>query len=69
MDLSQENLDRLLTPREALEYLAQRYNIIFKLNSFYSMINRRTCPHVTRFRGLPRFKTQDIDAWVQNGGV
>jgi hypothetical protein len=63
-----DNPDLLLTPSEALEYLAQRYNVHIKLKSFYSMSSRGSSPEITRFRGRPRFLKSNIDLWVSNGG-
>jgi hypothetical protein len=63
------NPDLLLTPAQTVEYLRWRYGINIALSSFYSMINRGQSPIPTRFRGRPKFKIQDIDAWVRNGGV
>jgi hypothetical protein len=64
-----DKLDRrLLTPSEALADLAQRYNLRYKLNSFYSMINRGQSPEPTYIRGKPKFTIAAIDAWVANGG-
>ena len=56
----------LLTPKEALEYLDWRYGINIALSSFYSMINKKTSPTPTYFRGLPRFTVPNIDEWVRN---
>jgi hypothetical protein len=63
-----DNPDLLWTPSEALEYLAQRYNVHIKLKSFYSMMSRGESPEITRFRGRPRFLKCNIDAWIANGG-
>jgi hypothetical protein len=54
-----------LTPKETLEYILWRYNIKIALSSFYTMINRKTSPTPTYFRGLPRFTVPDIDEWVR----
>jgi hypothetical protein len=60
------NLDHLLSPKEAIEYLRTRYGIIISPASFYTMISRGEAPKVTYFRGRPKFKIPDIDAWVRN---
>ena len=65
MDLPAENLDRLLSPSEALAYLKERYGIVISLASFYSMISRGDCPLPKYFRGRPKFKIPDIDKWVE----
>jgi predicted DNA-binding transcriptional regulator AlpA len=65
MDIPQENLDRLLSPKEALEYLKERYGIVISLASFYSMISRGTGPKPTYFRGRPKFYEKDMDEWVR----
>jgi predicted DNA-binding transcriptional regulator AlpA len=61
----EQSPDRLLSPREALEYLQTRYGIIFKISTFYSMINRGEAPKVTYFRKRSRFLAADIDEWVR----
>jgi predicted DNA-binding transcriptional regulator AlpA len=58
-------IDRLLSPKEAIDYLKSRYGIIISPASFYTMISRGDAPKVTYFRGRPRFTTADIDEWVQ----
>ena len=59
------NPARLLSPKEALAYLKERYGVVISLASFYSMISRGEAPKVTYFRGRPKFTTADIDEWVQ----
>lgn len=61
-----DNPDRLLSPKEAIDYLKSRYGIVISLASFYTMISRRQSPNVTDFRGRPKFKMPDIDEWVRN---
>jgi hypothetical protein len=63
-----DNSKRLLKPTEALADLALRYNLHYKLTSFYSMINRRQSPEPTYIRNKPRFTIAAIDTWVANGG-
>jgi predicted DNA-binding transcriptional regulator AlpA len=58
-------LDRLLSPREAVEYLQTRYGIIISIASLYSMISRGDAPKVTYFRKRPKFTVADIDEWVR----
>jgi hypothetical protein len=58
-------LDRLLSPKDAIEYLKTRYGIIISIASFYSMISRGDAPKVTYFRGRPKFTVADIDEWVR----
>jgi predicted DNA-binding transcriptional regulator AlpA len=65
MLLPTENLDRLLTPQKALDYMEQRYDIIIKLSSFYSMINRGEAPTPKYFRNRPKFTKAAIDEWVR----
>jgi hypothetical protein len=57
--------DRLLSPKEAVGYLQERYGIILSLASLYSMISRGDAPRVTYFRGRPKFTTPDLDEWVR----
>jgi len=58
--------DRLLSPKEMVEYLKTRYGIIISLASLYSMISRGDAPKVTYFRNRPKFTISDIDEWVLN---
>jgi hypothetical protein len=60
------NSDQLLSPKKTVDYLAQHYGITISLPSLYSMISRGDAPKVTYFRGRPKFKIPDIDAWVRN---
>jgi hypothetical protein len=60
------NPARLLSPKEALEYLKDHYGIIISLASFYSDISRGTGPKPTYFRNRPKFYEKDIDEWVRN---
>jgi hypothetical protein len=48
--------DRLLSPKEAIDYLKSRYGIIISPASFYTMISRGDSPTVTYFRTRPKFK-------------
>jgi hypothetical protein len=57
--------DRLLSPKEAIDYLKSRYGIIISPASFYTMISRGDSPTVTYFRTRPKFKVPDLDEWVQ----
>ena len=57
--------DRLLSPREAVEYLQTRYGITISIASLYSMISRGDAPKVTYFRRRPKFVVADIDEWVR----
>jgi predicted DNA-binding transcriptional regulator AlpA len=57
--------DRLLSPREAVEYLQTRYGINISIASFYSMISRGDAPKPTYFRRRPKFIAADIDEWVR----
>ena len=57
--------DRLLSPKEAIEYLKSRYGIIISHASFYTMISRGDAPKPTYFRGRPKFTVVDIDEWVR----
>jgi predicted DNA-binding transcriptional regulator AlpA len=57
--------DRLLAPKDAIEYLQTRYGLIISIASFYSMISRGDAPKVTYFRGRPKFFVADIDEWVR----
>lgn len=59
-------LDRLLSPREAIDYLAQQYGIKISLASLYSMISRGDAPKVTYFRNRPKFTIIHINEWVRN---
>lgn len=65
MTLAHTNPDRLLSPKETIEYLQTRYGLQISLASFYSMISRGDGPKPTYFRGRPKFTEPDIDAWVQ----
>jgi predicted DNA-binding transcriptional regulator AlpA len=58
--------DRLLSPKEMVEYLKTRYGIIISLASLYSMISRGDAPKVTYFRNRPKFTISDIEEWVLN---
>jgi predicted DNA-binding transcriptional regulator AlpA len=58
--------DRLLSPRECVQYLQTRYGIIISIASLYSMISREDSPKPTYFRGRPKFLVADIDEWVRN---
>jgi predicted DNA-binding transcriptional regulator AlpA len=60
----EDSPNRLLSPKETVEYLRTRYGIIIALSSFYSMINRKQSPKPTYFRKRPKFYTSDIDDWV-----
>jgi hypothetical protein len=57
---------QLLSPKEAIEDLRQRYGLIISIASLYSMISRGDAPKVTYFRGRPKFTIADIDEWVRN---
>jgi hypothetical protein len=57
---------KLLSPKETVEYLKERYGIVISLASFYSDISRGTGPRPTYFRGRPKFTEADIDEWVRN---
>jgi hypothetical protein len=46
-------LDRLLSPQKAIDYLAQQYGLPISLASFYTMISRGDSPKVTYFRNRP----------------
>jgi hypothetical protein len=59
-------LDRLLSPQKAIDYLKERYGIVISIASFYSDKSRGTGPKPTYFRGLPKFYEKDIDEWVRN---
>jgi hypothetical protein len=61
-----DNPARLLSPKEAIEYLVQHYGIYIRRPSLYSMINRGDAPTVTYFRNRPKFTISDIDEWVRN---
>jgi hypothetical protein len=65
-DSTPNNPDRLHSPQGALNYLKERYGIVISLASFYTMINRRTAPTPTYFRGRPKFYENDMDEWVRN---
>jgi predicted DNA-binding transcriptional regulator AlpA len=58
--------DRLLSPKEAVENIHNRYGLPISLTSFYSMISRKEGPKPTYFRGRPKFTIADIDEWVRN---
>ena len=60
------NPDRLLSPKEAVDFLKMQYGIKTSLPSFYSMISRKDGPKVTYFRNRPKFTVPDIDEWVRN---
>jgi predicted DNA-binding transcriptional regulator AlpA len=60
----EDSPNRLLSPKETVEYLRAHYGIIIALSSFYSMINRKQSPKPTYFRGRPKFYISDIDEWV-----
>jgi predicted DNA-binding transcriptional regulator AlpA len=60
-----ETLDRLLTPKDALAYLKERYGVVISIASFYSMISRGQAPKVSYFKNRPRFTASDIDEWVR----
>jgi hypothetical protein len=66
MSLPIENPGRLLSPREAIDYLAEQYGLPLTLPSLYSMISRGDAPKVTYFRNRPKFKIPDLDSWVRN---
>jgi predicted DNA-binding transcriptional regulator AlpA len=66
MTLPMNNSDRLLSPKEAIEYIHIRYGVNISLASFYTMISRGEVPKVTYFRGRPKFTIADIDEWVRN---
>lgn len=57
-------LDRLLSPKETVAHLADKYGVHISLASLYSMISRREGPKVTYFRNRPKFTLADIDEWV-----
>jgi hypothetical protein len=57
--------DRLLSPKEAVEYLKTRYGLIVSITSLYTMISRGDAPKVTYFRRRPKFLATDIDEWVR----
>jgi predicted DNA-binding transcriptional regulator AlpA len=61
----EQYIDRLLSPKKALEYLEARYDLIISIASFYSMISRGDAPKVTYFRKRPNFTESDIDEWVR----
>jgi hypothetical protein len=58
--------DRLLSPKETVDYLQTRYGIQISPASFYTMKSRGDSPKVTYFRNRPRFTKADIDEWVRN---
>jgi hypothetical protein len=53
-------LIRLLSPKEAVEYLRERYGIIISIATLYTMISRGDSPKVTYFRKRPRFTTEPL---------
>jgi hypothetical protein len=59
-------LERLLSPKETVEYLQTHYGIQISLPSLYSMISRKDGPKVTYFRNRPKFTIADIDEWVRS---
>jgi predicted DNA-binding transcriptional regulator AlpA len=65
MMLAMNNPDRLLSPKEAIEYLRVRYGISISLATFYTMIYRGDSPKPTYFRNRPKFTVADIDEWVR----
>jgi predicted DNA-binding transcriptional regulator AlpA len=58
--------EKLLSPKEAVDYLQTRYSIKISLASLYTMISRGIAPKVTYFRGRPKFTEADIDEWVRS---
>ena len=67
MPLAQEtNTVRLLSPKETVDDIRNRYGLPISLTSFYTMISRGDSPKVTYFRNRPKFTVADIDEWVRN---
>ena len=66
MTLLENPSDRLLSPKDTIEYLQTRYGIHISLASIYTMISRGVAPKITYFRGRPKFTIADIDEWVRN---
>jgi predicted DNA-binding transcriptional regulator AlpA len=65
MPLAQEtNPVRLLSPKETVEDIRNRYGLPISLTSFYTMISRKEGPKPTYFRNRPKFTVADIDEWV-----
>jgi hypothetical protein len=60
-----DNQEPLLSPKEAIDYLRQRYGLPISLASFYTLISRGDSPNVTYFRNRPKFTKPDIDEWVR----
>jgi predicted DNA-binding transcriptional regulator AlpA len=58
-------IDRLLSPKEALEYLEARYGLKISIATFYTMVSRGDAPKPTYFRGRPKFLALDLDEWVR----
>ena len=58
--------EQLLSPKETVETIHNRYGIHISLPSLYSMISRKEGPKVTYFRNRPKFTIADIDKWVRN---
>jgi hypothetical protein len=59
-----DNSDQLLSPKEVVEYLRQRYGLVVSLPSFYSMISRKDCPPIIYFRKRPKFTKAAVDYWI-----
>ena len=66
MTLALSEIDKLLSPKETVEYLRTRYGLRISLPTLYSMISRGDGPRPTYFRNRPRFTEPDIDAWVRD---
>jgi predicted DNA-binding transcriptional regulator AlpA len=61
---SDRRLDKLLSPKEVIEYLRQRYGIVISVATFYTMKSRGQGPKVTYFRNRAKYIGNDIDEWV-----